>query len=264
MNRKSLVPLLFLFCIIAVSCSSDDGNADNPQSEKSYFPLVLNNSWDYQNTVSAQNQDDMISQETLTLSNTNQVGGRTVYEFDTNNPVNSAPTTLALSNGFLYKEGSSLFYTGSFGLGIPELPDFNFEVEDGQIYDKNAAEGTELFSFPNSLQEVVNGLAINIDYTVSSLMGSTMQSLIVNNETYNDIISSKLIITMEITLDGIPIAILDNQEVIEVTNYFAKDVGLIKSETDTNFNFISFPTLPLEDISFFTLQELQSYNLNIE
>lgn len=264
MSRNPLIAVIFLSCFLIFSCSSDDEDIENPQFEKNYFPLVLDNSWDYKNTVSTQNQDDLISQETLTLNNISQVGGNTVYEFETSNPVNSAPTTLALSNGFVYKNGTSLFYTGYFGLGTPDFPNINFEVEDGKIYDKNLAEGTEMFSFQDSLQENFNGVPIIIDYTVSSVMGSTLQSLVITDEAFDDVITSKLIVNMEVFVDGIPLPILENQKVIEVTNYFAEDVGLIKSEIDANFNFISFPTIPLEDINFFILQELENYSLNIE
>lgn len=263
MIRKTLFYSLLISCFISISCSEDDTDTQNPQNDKNYFPLVINNSWDYQNTVSAPNQNDVVNQETLSISNSTLVGANTTFEFETTNPVNSAPTTLALSNGFLYKDGTSLIYTGSFGLGLPEFPDLNFEVQDGVIYDKNANEGTELFSFSNSIQESVEGFPITIDYTISSVMGNRIENLEVSGQTYDDVISSELVVNMTVSSD-FGIDILENQDVVVVTNYFAKDIGLIKSETDTNFNFISFPTLPLEDVTFFTLQELQSYNVSLD
>lgn len=265
MNRKTLFLTLLASCFICISCSDDDSDMQNPQNDKNYFPLVVENSWDYQNTVSAPDQNDFESQETLSVSSSNQVGTNTTFEFETTNPVNSAPTTLALSNGLLYKEGNSLIYTGSFGLGLPEFPGLTFDVQDGEIYNKSANEGSELFTFSDNVEESINGFPINIDYTVSSVMGNSFTDLQVNGQNYNDVISSKLVINMNISSNiGIEVDVLESQDVVIVTNYFAKDIGLVKSETDTNFDFISFPSLPLEDVTFFTLQELQSYDVSLD
>jgi hypothetical protein len=249
--------------MLFISCSDDDN--ENPQNNTNYFPLVTSNSWDYQNTLSSQDQTDVVSEETLTVSGSNEVAGTTVYEFETSNPLNAAPTTLALSNGVVYKENSSLIYTGSFGLGIPGFPEVNFEIQDGKIYDKNANTDAELFTFSSTIQQTIEGIPITIDYTISTTMGERFESLTVSNELYEDVISSKLIVNMEISGNiGIPVTVLENQKVVEVTNYFAKDIGLIKGETDTNFDFLTLPSLPFQDFSFFTLQELQSFNLNLD
>jgi hypothetical protein len=263
MIQKSLTCLLILGVCLFSSCAEDD--SENPQNSTNYFPLATSNSWDYQNTFTSQNQDDLVSEETLTVTDSSEVGGNTVYEFETSNPLNAAPTTLALSNGVVYKENSSLIYTGSFSLDIPEFPDINFEIEDGKIYDKNASVDEELFVFSNTIQEIIEGIPITIDYTISTLMGENFESLMVNNDTYEDVISSKLIVNMEISGNiGVPAIVLQNQKVVEVTNYFAKDIGLIKGETDTAFDFITLPSLPFQDVSFFTLQELESFSLNLD
>lgn len=265
MTKKTLFYLVLLSSFMIISCSDDDGDSQTPQNDNNYFPLVVNNSWDYQNTVSSPNQDDIVDQETLTVEGTAQVGGNTVYEFGTSNLINAAPTTLALSNGVLYKMSSSLIYTGSFGLGLPEFPDVNFEVQDGEIYDKNANEDTVLFSFSDTLDETIEDVPITIDYTISSIMGSRFESIEVNNQTYENVISSKLVIDLEITADiGITVPVLNEQRVVEVTNYFAKDIGLIQSETDTSFDFLTLPSLPFEDFSFFTLQEIEDFSVSLE
>jgi len=265
MIRYALFYILLFSCFILTSCSEDDSNSPNTQNDKNYFPLVINNSWDYKNTISAPNQNDFESQETLSVSSSNQGGANTTFEFETTNPVNAAPTTLALSNGVLYKEGNTLVYTGSFGLGLPDFPGLTFDVQDGEIYDKNANEGDVLFTFSDTVEESIEGFPINIDYTVTSIMGNNFMDIQVSDQSYNDVISSKLVINMNISSNiGIEVDVLESQDVVILTNYFAKDIGLIKSETDTNFDFISFPSLPLEDVSFFTLQELQSYNVSLD
>ena len=263
MTQKSLICLLMLGVCLFTSCADDDN--ENSQNNTNYFPLATSNSWNYQNTFTSQDQDDMESEETLTVTDSSEVGGNTLYEFETSNPLNAAPTTNALSNGSLYKQNSSLIYNGAFGLGLPEFPELNFEIQDGKIYDKNASAGTELFAFSDTLQESIEGAPILINYTITSVMNESFEVLEVNNEIYEDVISSTLNVNMVITTEvGIPPNFLEEEEVVEVTNYFAKDVGLIQSETDINFKFITFPTVTLDDFTFQIKQDLQDYNVNIE
>jgi hypothetical protein len=260
---KRTLAFFMVISFVWISCTDDEGNTQNSIVENDYFPLVVNNSWDYENTISAPSQSDVASQETLSISNSSETGTLTKYDFETSNLEGSAPITLALSTGIVYKNDNSLVYTGTFEPGISQLPALSFEIQDGKIYDKSKNEGSVLFSFSDTIQETIQGFPVRVDYTVSSVMGSAFENLSVKNQNYEDVISSRLLVSMEI-LPSNTLNILRNPDVVEITNYFAKDVGLIKSETNINFDFITFPSLPLEDINFLTLQELLSYELTLE
>ena len=269
---NSKLVALFILLISIVSCSSsDDDNGEDIPNDTNYFPLVVNNSWEYNTIVTSPGVNDFVSQETLTLNNSSQQNGNTIYEFETDNPVNAAPTTSALSQGSVYKSGNSLFYTGAFGLGIPDLPSLNFNIEDAPIYQKNSPLGEELFSISDTQQEQIEGFPITISYTLSTETSENFSTLEVNGTSYNDVISSKIIVNVEIEVsitDPIPanVPILPAQNAVIITNYFAKDIGLIKSETNTEFEFIDvpIPDFQLIDINFFTLQEITDYNVNLE
>ena len=272
MNKIKITLLVLLGFGLLVACSDDDSNSETTIAGN-FFPLIVNNSWDYENTLSTSTpgQDDVVTTETLSITNTSENNGNTEYELETDNPAGSSPVTLALSQGVLSKNDASLIYTGQFGLGLTDFPEVTFDVEDVQIYNTSASLDTELFSQNGSIQQDFQGIPISIDYTLSSIMGDSFESFESNDVTYDNVISSQLIINLEITAnitDPLPLSIpiLQSQDAVIVTNYFADGVGLIQSETDTNLVFeeIPIPDFTLEDISLLTLQELTDYSVSLE
>ncbi|QTY25941.1 hypothetical protein [Flavobacterium sp. CS20] len=277
---------LILGIIFLISCSSDDDamndvnegddNTNDPNIEEvaeNFFPLVVGNSWDYENTLSSPSQQDIISNETLSVSTTSEVSGDTVYELNSDNPVGSGPVTLALSQGKLNKSNSSLLYTGEFGLGLNNFPEINFTLENTVIFDTSVSSGTELFSQDETIEQEFQGIPLTIDYTLTTIKGDNFDTYETNGVTYDNVISSQLIVNLEITAnitDPLPVSvtIVQSQDAVVVTNFFADGVGLIESETDTAIVFeditLPIPNLPLDDISFNTLQVLTDYNVTLE
>ena len=276
MNINKLSILLILSLFILTSCSSDDDGVEdnnngneNPDTEteieENFFPLTVGNNWDFENILTSPNQDDVVSVENLSVSGIVDINGSTGYEMETDNPSGSGPVTLALSQGTLLKENSSLAYTGVLGLGLNGFPDVNFDVENASIYDTSLSNETEMFSQSGSIEQDFQDFPITINYTLSTVMGDSFNDFEVNGVTYDNVISSQLIINVEATTI-LQIPILESQNAVVITNYFADQVGLIQSETDTNFVFeeISIPNFPLQDISFNTLQLLTDYDVVIE
>ncbi|RRO17940.1 hypothetical protein [Flavobacteriaceae bacterium 14752] len=275
--------LVFILGIIfLVSCSSDDdtasdinddgNNDDNPVTEvENYFPLVVGNSWDYENTLSSPNQQDVVTNETLSIFETTEFNGSVVYELETDNPAGSGPATLALSQGTLVKDGSVLFYTGEFGLGLNNFPEVNFEIENAAIYNTAASTNAELFSQDGTIEQEFQGIPLSINYTLSTVMGNNFDTFESNGVTYDNVISSQLIVNLEIIAnitDPLPISIpiLQSQDGVIVTNYFADGIGLVESETNTNLMFedIPIPGFQLDNISFNTLQVLTDFSITLE
>lgn len=256
---------IFVLAILLVSCSEDD-DTGNSEDVTNYFPLEVGNSWDYNNTFIATGQEDFFGSETLSVANTLQQYGNQVFEMETSNPENSGLSTLILSQGILFKNNSRLIYTGEFSLGIPDFNDIAFDLENVPIYDTQVSPGTQLFEESTSLQEQLQGLPITLNFNIITNMGNNLNTLEVNGVTYTDVISSEWIINLEV-LAGSSIfstPILENQEVSRVINYFAKDIGLIKSESTSTLVFEEFEFIPLEDIDSSSLQELTNYSVNSE
>lgn len=262
---------LFVFALLLASCSSDDDATpnDDDNDDQNFFPLVVGNSWDFENTLSTAGQDDLVTNETLSISGTSENSGNVVYEVETDDPANSGPVTLALSQGTLTKSNAKLIYTGVFGLGLEGFPEVNFDVENAPIYDKSASNGIEMYSQIGTIEQDFQGVPITIEYTLSTIMGESLASFDVNGTTYDNVISSQLIINMvaSASVDPLPpFPILASQDAVIITNYFADGVGLIQSETVTTFVFqdLPIPNIPLEDISLTTLQILTDYSVTLE
>ncbi len=278
MSFKSIFYLLLAGVFVLSSCSSDDGdtsnNNNNPVTEEetlNYFPLAVGNNWDFENTLTSPNQEDIVSNENLSITNTVDVNGMTGYELESDNVSGSGPTTLALTQGTLFKENSSLKYTGVFGLGLENFPEVNFNVENTSIFDTDLPNETEMFSESGTIEQEFEGIPISIDYTLSTIMGDDFENFTVNGVSYDNVISSQLIVNLKITANitnpfPISFTILQSQDAITVNNYFANGIGLIQSETNTNLVFeeIPIPDVSLDDISFNTLQIVTDFSVTTE
>jgi hypothetical protein len=266
---------LILGIIFLISCSSDDDamNDVNEGDDNTNDPNIEEVAENFENTLSSPSQQDIVSNETLSVSTTSEVSGDTVYELNSDNPVGSGPVTLALSQGKLNKSNSSLLYTGEFGLGLNNFPEINFTLENTVIFDTSVSSGTELFSQDETIEQEFQGIPLTIDYTLTTIKGDNFDTYETNGVTYDNVISSQLIVNLEITAnitDPLPVSvtIVQSQDAVVVTNFFADGVGLIESETDTAIVFeditLPIPNLPLDDISFNTLQVLTDYNVTLE
>ena len=271
MKIKNLSILLLLSLFIFSSCSSDDdaGNADN--NNENYYPLVVANNWDFKNTVSSPNQNDIVTTENLSVSGTVDNNGTEAYNLETDNPDGSGPVTTTLTQGVLFKNNSSLIYNGVFGLSLEGFPELNLNVENVIIYNSSSPSGTELFSQTGNVEQDFLGIPISVDFILSTEMGQSFVDFEVNGEVYDDVISSQLTVNIGVTTVAnndipFPITVLQPQNAVVITNYFANEVGLIKSETDTNLSFeeLPIPNIPLDDINFNTLQILTAFSVSLE
>lgn len=272
---KKISILLILSVLFLSSCSSDDSESISENEVKNYYPLVVENNWNFENTFSSPGLEDMLSYENLSISEMINANGLDAYELETDNPENSGPVTLALSQGILMKNNSSLIYTGTLGFSLDEFTaldlDLDLDLENLIIYDYSSVFGAELYTDTGSIEQSVEGIPIIINYTVSSEMGDSFDNFSVNSEVYEDVISSQLVANLQVeTIPNpqlpFPITILQSQDAVVITNYFANNIGLIQSETDTNFEFeeLPIPGFPLEDLDIYTLQLLVDFTVSLE
>jgi hypothetical protein len=258
--------VLLIFAIFFSACSDDDSTPTSGEVTN-YFPLAIGNTWDYSNQFSATGQSDVSGNETISVSGTTQISGNEAYELDSSNPENSGLTTSIFTQGALYKNNSSLIYNGNFGVGIPDFSNLTFNLENVPVYNTQLAAGTEMFVGSETFQEQLEGgIPITINVTVITNMGSDFESITVDNTVYTDVISSEWIVELEVlaALGPVSIPILQEQQASKITNYFAKDVGLIKSESTTTLDFEVIPQVPLEDINSTSSQELTSHNVTLD
>ncbi len=150
-----------------------------------------------------------------------------------------------LVNGTLTRDDSTLKFSGDLDLPS-EFSDFSsttISLQDVLIYDLNASNNSTLSevtgSFTQDLDIEGNILPLTVIYTLTTKKISNMNSLTVDGEIFSNVFKGELNISMNVVTSidllglGNPVDydVLATQDVLTIENYFAKDVGLIKSES---------------------------------
>lgn len=276
--------LLLLLSIVFIACSSDDdsssnGNGGQEPNPKNYFPLVEGNEWDYANMVSSSEDGNNETTEKLSVEEEQQTESGSRFRLSsTSDDINFSITGI-LSNGIIYKENSKLLLTGGFDLDLEDVeafPDFGIDFEDLVIFDAEANLGSIIFNDERNLTlPEFNNITLSIDVQIQATSLGSMDSMEVDGTTYEDVISSSFVVSIEgtasVVVPPIPfpitLNIIEKQDFVSSVNFFANEVGLIQSQTDINLEFADFgDQLPIElpDISASILQQLTTYNVTLE
>lgn len=261
----------FLLIVMAsfVSCSDDDSPSIN--ETQNYFNLVVSNSWTYQNTYSSQNQSTQEGSETLIVDEIITENGKDFYKLKSTNIEVPGIVTSMLTSGKLSEseDQSSLSYTGDLNLSLLEnLPEINLDVQGLKLYDQKLSAGANLYIKEEAITQTVNNIPFTIEVEIYSNYLGNVGSKTVNGETYNDVISSEIIVKAKVTSDlaFLPVTVLEQQDFLISTLYFAPQIGLINSDTtiEATFEDLSNFGLPLEDILIISDQELTDFTLQVE
>lgn len=278
-NDYEVMPNEFILGIIAEDASGNLSDVvdvtlqvnDDEQDNFNYFPLVVDNNWDYTNTTTTDTGFE-VTNETMSINTQEMVNDTLFFEMQTNSTDVNLTTTSILSSSELFKKDNQLQAKGQFdnlGQNLPGGISLPIQTNLIPIYSTNAGANAQLFSESGNFTETVEGVDLEIDFTLSSQNAGTMESMQVNGITYNNIIASSIVLNMKITANlvqgGIPISftILNEQDVLTATHYFANEEGMIKSEVVVAFDFQDIPDFDLPDINSNTLQELQSSNVSL-
>ncbi|MUU77009.1 hypothetical protein [Winogradskyella endarachnes] len=272
---------ILVFSLLMFECSSDDTN--NETSDGIYFPIGLDNTWNYsvENTSESNPELNFSATDVVTI---NSVADN-MFTMTVNNgtaPANGTMNTFFGSGTFI-TSNSTLLYNGDFEIlsETEELPIPDINLTDFTLYDTNASLDTQLYSDTNSFTEDVdlNGqiLPITTTYQITNTYLNNLSSLTVNETTYTNVIHTEIKVNIEVStvIDiGFPISqsILDAQDILVINNYYAEDIGLIKSDANQSFQLneqfltlmttfggsLDFPS----NISVYNSQELESYIFN--
>jgi len=273
MNTKFF--FLALLSVVFIGCSSDDSdNPDDSASISNHFPLNTDNSWTYNNQTTNQNGNSTSSQETITVASSSEMQGVTYYTLASDaSPMEQGFVTGLLTNGELTAAESQLIFDGEYNiplsdLGLAGAENLSIPLANIILYDIDANTGDILTENDNQLTQnlPVPGIGefpFTFEYTITSTQSDFLESYTVGEETYNDVISATVVLELEVhTNVGVNITVLAPQDAIQITNYYANNVGLIYSNTDVHYQFedINLPTFPvIDDIQFNYTQELDSY-----
>ena len=261
---KFKILIAFTFITILASCSTESSTA---ASETNYLPLAIGDYWTYDVTTNAQTLKD-----SLYISNDTTINAKTYKKFKTKNlPMGFFSNSL--NNNGLRKDGSSLLLTGAlaldFGVGVP----INLNVTDFVVFSETAADNQQLGNITGTINQTVQTYPLVIDYTLKSIAIETLPTYTSNGHVYTDVKRVKTIlnakITTTVTVQGFPIpitaTILDPQDVVVSNQYYAKNIGMVYTNTAINFSLNAIPggiTLPIPSTGSQTQEEyLVNYNV---
>lgn len=264
MKFKLLIAIAFL--TVLASCTSDTSINNDP--ETNYLPLAIGDYWTYNVTTNTQTQRD-----SLYISNDTTINAKIYKKFKTKNlPVGFFSNSLN-KNG-VRKNGSSLLLTGNlaldFGVGVP----INLNVSDFVIFSETATNNQQLSSITGTINQTVQNYPLVIDYTLKSIAMETLPTYTSNSHVYSDVKRVKTILNAKITttvsVPGFPIpitaTILDPQDVVISNQYYAKNIGMVYTNTVINYHLNALPggiTLPIPSNGSQTQDEfLHVYNVS--
>ena len=226
---------LFLFLAVslfAVSCSSDDDSTpDTVAVGTGYAPLTTGSYWVYSVSGSTQSGSD-----SLYIAHDTLINAKTYKKFKTKD----APFgfySSALNNNGVRKDGDKLLVTGSTTVSLSEAVPFSIGVTDLVIFKESAQNDEQLGNVAGTITQNYNGLPIIIDYTLITTAKPDVASLTVNNQSYTNVktVQTEIFVKLSTTLGGVTVPVVNNQKIVTSTQYFAEDIGVVKTVTDFSY-----------------------------
>ncbi len=265
MFKKLILVAIAVVSLTACTSDSDDGGSGSGSNNNfSFLPLTVNNSWDYDVATGTTVLNDNLTVSSVSGAN---------YTLTSNPVVPAGLMTGVLSSGELTAQNGQLVGNGTIGFDFQGVADFSIDIVNGVLYDQNASNGSQLYTTSGTFTETVQGFDLDINYIVSTVQLANEASITVPAGTYMNVLHSQLIINVnistEISIGPITqtIDLLDPQNVIVVDNYWAQDVGLIKSDNQLDYMLEDFSAigvnLPVpQSASVLTTQDLTAFTVN--
>lgn len=252
-------PVFFgLLTLALFSCQSENdeyGLAIPKENVVNFFPLKIDNTWKYENKQEV-NGEYIERTEELRISDSIMIYETPSYFFSSDLTLNKKGNfTKLLSSGFLNKVEGKLIYSGDFIIHFPMIEDSiqiplenilllhqsrslgqTLSVQEGDLFQKLQFEETEI--------------PVNLRYQVRTVQGSAGSNTNIP-EDFEETISSKIILNLKATYetaDGNPIEILSEQEVLDITLHFAKEVGVFRSNSIFKMEFTNLEQLNINPV----------------
>lgn len=246
MKFKFILASLFSTLLFA-SCSNTREEVVDASDNitTSYIVLGTNNFWNY-DVSTTYNSNITASKDSLHVGNDILLNSITFKKMlsESIEPVGNVSGFYSsmLNNNGLRIDGSKLRLTGAVTLPTLISDPITLNLNDFIIFKENATLGTQLSSVSGSFTQTIQTYPLNFDYTFKSVADGSLSSCSSNGEIYNDVIKTKIILNLTVTypttLGGIPttLTILPSQDVIVSTQYYSKNIGMIFTNTDIQYN----------------------------
>ncbi|AWI26433.1 hypothetical protein [Flavobacterium pallidum] len=239
-NKLLLIAVAFGFL---VSCSNSD-DSSGPAVETNFMPVTIGNYWVYNVTGS----DNSIGRDSLYIANDTVINTNTYKKFKTE----SIPTGFfsnTLRGNSVREVNGKLLLTGGAGLNVANALPIDLELTDFVVFDKNATENQQLSSVSGTLQQTLQGFPLTINYTLKSIAQAEEATYTApDNTVYNNLKPVKTILNVAVTgtYQGFPFTLLEAQDVVTSTQYYAEGIGMVHANTNISYHLVDLSLLNIQ------------------
>lgn len=264
--------LFFIVFTIAIltSCSSD--NSSGGTSTADYLPLTDGNYWTYDVSIVGQTTSN---RDSLYVANDTVINTKTYKKMKTLN-IPFGFYSNSLRNNGVRKENDAIYMTGNAGLNLGAVLPIDLSVSDLMIFKESATANQELGSVSGVINQDFQGYPLVMNYTMKTTALETLPSFTAEDNTvYTDVKKVKITLNLKVsttvTIPGIPIpltvALLNPQDVVVSTQYYAKNIGMVYTNTVISYELQDFSqfgiTLPIPQSGTQTQNEsLDTHQVN--
>lgn len=244
---KKLYYSAAILFISLTSCSSSD---DSSGAESSFLPLTATSSWFYDVSLNTENTGE----DHIFVSGESVIDGKTFQKISADGTPSGFYTNI-LNNNNIRKDGDKLRITGTTGLAVSQDLPVNINVSDFVIFKENSSNNKDLDAITGLIEQDLQGLPLKIDYKLTSVFKESLDNFTVPGKlNYTNVKVIKLIANLKVTTvyilpvinTPLTIALLDPQDVIVSTQYYAEGVGMVYSKTEINYQLNDFSQFEVE------------------
>lgn len=245
--KTNFITLFALLAFVGFSsCSSDDDSNSNPDpvdEVTNYLPLTTSNYWTYDVTT-----EGVSNRDSLYSSNDTLIAGVTHKKFKTLAAIPNGFYSTSLRNNGLRVDGKTVKMSGAatfdYGLGTP----INIAVSNFVILKESATVNEQLSAVSGTFSQTIEGYPLDFTYTLKSVGDGELASYTSPNlDVYENVLKTKVILNLKITstqtIGGFPITVtvLAPQDVVTSTQYYAKGIGMVYTNTNITYNLQEIP-----------------------
>jgi len=237
--------LLIALGLFIVSCSNDDDSNNNDNTSTSYFPSNEGNYWVYD-----VNSDIMDGRDSLYIANDTLINSDTYQKLETKN-LPFGFFSNSLRNNAVKDSGGKIFVTGAVGFNISEDIPLSLPINNFVVFDQNAANNQELGTISGTMEQEIEGYTLEFSYSLTSKAKADIPTFTSGTETYTNIkpveITVNLSINVKTEFAGLPITfpLMTSQNVVVSTQYYAPEIGVVKTITDLSYELTQIPNIEL-------------------
>jgi hypothetical protein len=244
--------------VVISSCSKDDtiNNQVIPKDDgipTTYFPIKDNNLWTYK-TENTSVSPSVIGEDLLFEENEVQINGLTYQKMRTK----SKPTGIYcsfLDNNALRIDGKMIKLKGEISINIGESLPVNFLVNDFVLFKENATVNEVFGKASGSFTKTLTALPaypLTMDYVLTAKEDGSLDTFNSNGVDYTDVKKVKLVLNLKVfaktVLGSINLLNPEYQDVMVSYQYYAKNYGLIQSDTNISYTLNTKLNIPLGTI----------------